>query len=241
MGNNYFTNIYSKRLNRYGNDFQSRIEGKRAEEFENFLLKSPNRVDFEFEGELIAGVLEQYKQDYSETQGCLLTKKDIKLPNGTIINLVDKENKDHHWMVWWLEQIKTSGYHRYIILKMTRQLTWREGDNIYHQWGYLSSPGSKAIRDTVVSGQGGALFMENNNAHMFITPYHRSFERDTYIETENGEKISAFRVVEFDCQATEGIIYLTVDPIAQKNSVPPPVQTENDNKEDFFWITGGKV
>ena len=50
MSNSYYTNVYSKRLNRYGNDFQSRLEGKRAEEFENFLLKSPNRVDFEYDG-----------------------------------------------------------------------------------------------------------------------------------------------------------------------------------------------
>jgi hypothetical protein len=46
MGNQYYTNIYSKRLNRYGTDFKSRIEGQRAKEFEDFLLKSPNRVDF---------------------------------------------------------------------------------------------------------------------------------------------------------------------------------------------------
>jgi hypothetical protein len=48
MGNQYYTDIYSKRLNRYGSDYQSRIEGIRAKEFEDFLLKSPNRVDFEF-------------------------------------------------------------------------------------------------------------------------------------------------------------------------------------------------
>ena len=48
MSNQYYTDIYSKRLNRYGSDYQSRIEGIRAKEFEDFLLKSPNRVDFEF-------------------------------------------------------------------------------------------------------------------------------------------------------------------------------------------------
>ena len=37
----YYTDIYYKRLNRFGNDYQSRIEGKRAREFEDFLLKTP--------------------------------------------------------------------------------------------------------------------------------------------------------------------------------------------------------
>ena len=66
MGN-YYTDIYHKRLNRYGTDFQTRLEGKRAKEFEDFLLKTPNRVDFEYEGVMIAGALEQYKQDHTET------------------------------------------------------------------------------------------------------------------------------------------------------------------------------
>ena len=54
----YYTDIYSKRVNRYGHDFQARIEGQRAREFEHFLLKSPNRVDFEYDGELVAAVVE---------------------------------------------------------------------------------------------------------------------------------------------------------------------------------------
>jgi hypothetical protein len=67
MGNQYYAEIYSKRLNRYGNDYQSRLEGIRAKEFEDFLLKSPNRVDFEFQGSMVAAVLEQFKDDHSET------------------------------------------------------------------------------------------------------------------------------------------------------------------------------
>ena len=67
MLDQHYTSIYNKRLNKLGTDFQSRLEGQRAKEFDNFLLKSPNRVDFEYEGDFVAGVLEQYKEDYSET------------------------------------------------------------------------------------------------------------------------------------------------------------------------------
>jgi hypothetical protein len=124
--NDCYTNIYSKRLNLYGNDYQSRIEGKRAREFENFLLKTSNRVDFEYDGELYAAVLERYKQDHTETLGYLLTTKETNLPNGTIISFKDKKDQDIFWMVWWLEQIKTSGYNRYVILKMSHYLEWED-------------------------------------------------------------------------------------------------------------------
>ena len=178
MGNQYYTNIYSKRLNRYGTDFRSRIEGQRAKEFEDFLLKSPNRVDFQYDGEKVAGVLEQYKQDYSETQGYLLTTKDIELPSGTIIELTDKNWNTNRWMVWWLEQIKTSGYNRYIILRMNYHLEWYDGIR-QGQWGYLSTPGTRAIKDAAIEGLAGMRFLENNNLMMFITPYQKFFERDT--------------------------------------------------------------
>lgn len=36
----YFTDVYLKRVNRYGNDYQSRVQGKREENFEYYLLKS---------------------------------------------------------------------------------------------------------------------------------------------------------------------------------------------------------
>lgn len=239
MSNHYYTNIYNKRLNRYGSDFQSRIEGQRAKEFKDFLLKSPNRVDFQYNGEKVAGVLEQYKQDYSETQGYLLTTKEIEIPSGTIIELTDKKWQTTRWMVWWLEQIKTSGYHRYVILRMNYYLEWLD-DIRMGQWGYLSTPGTRTIRDAAVEGSAGMRFFENNNLMMFITPYQKIFERDTYIEVKNGEKTSAYRVVEFDNQATPGVSYLTVESIPQKDMTPAPKKAENDEETDFFWLNGGK-
>ena len=37
MKNEYYQNIYQKRLNRYGLDFQARIQGQREKDFENYL------------------------------------------------------------------------------------------------------------------------------------------------------------------------------------------------------------
>lgn len=236
----YYPDIYHKRINRYGKDYASRVEGQRAREFENFLLKSPNRVDFKYNDTLAAGVLEQYKQDHSETQGYLLTQKDIELPSGTIINLRNKEGKSQYWMVWWLEQIKTSGYYRYVILKMNYYLEWFDKNNNRHgQWSYFQSPGARAMKDANTEGFEGARFKENNNQYLFITPYQSFFTRDTYLEVINGEQTSAYRVVEFDNQATPGVSYLSVESIAKKDTTPVPTPTEQDNKEDFFWLQGG--
>ena len=70
----YYHDVYLKRLNRYGLDYQSRVIGQRERLFEEYLLKSLYRVDFMYNNELTPGVLERYKQDETETLHYLLTK-----------------------------------------------------------------------------------------------------------------------------------------------------------------------
>lgn len=58
---NYYDDIYLKRLNRYGLDYQSRLQNQRERNFEEKLLKSIYRVDFEYNGEIHPATLERYK------------------------------------------------------------------------------------------------------------------------------------------------------------------------------------
>ena len=44
----YYEDVYLKRLNRYGYDYQSRIQGQRERVFEDKLLRSVYRVNFEY-------------------------------------------------------------------------------------------------------------------------------------------------------------------------------------------------
>ena len=121
---NYFEDVYLKRLNRYGYDYQSRIQAQREEVFEGLLLKSIYRVDFFYEDEMHPGLLERYKQDETETMQYLLTRVGLNMPNGTLLMIPDKDMKEQPWLVYWLESIKSSGYNRYIVLKMTHFITW---------------------------------------------------------------------------------------------------------------------
>ena len=87
----YYDEVYLKRLNRYGLDFQSRYQGQRERNFENYLLRTLFRVDFEYCDKVHPASLERYKQDYSETQMYLLTRADLKIPNGTILDIINQD------------------------------------------------------------------------------------------------------------------------------------------------------
>lgn len=236
MGN-YYETVYQKRLNRYGLDYQSRIQTQRERDFDNYLYKTIYRVDFEYDGELTPGSLERYKQDYSETQGYLLTKIDVKIPSGTILFIQSKNETVTPWMVWWLEQIEASGYNRYVVLKMTHQLQWNGGEQ--NQWGYFSGPGTSTISEAVRSSTGKPIYSENNNLHMFITTQNNALARGVYFEVEQGGIQQGYVVSLSDINSTPGVAYVTVDPVPLRKFDSAPEQTDDDAAADYFWLNGG--
>ena len=235
----YYENVYQKRLNRYGLDYQSRIQNQRERDFDNYLYKTIYRVDFEFNGEMIPGSLERYKQDYSETQGYLLTRIDVKIPNGTVLMIQSKDETITPWMVWWLERIETSGYNKYVVLKMTHYLKWKTENSVEEQWAYFSGPGNAAISDAIKSSTGKPVYSENNNLHTFITTQNETISRDLYFEVTQGNITQGYVVTEFDINSTPGVNYVTVDPVPLRKETEKPVQATTDSKEDFFWLQGG--
>lgn len=239
--NDYYENVYKKRLNRYGLDFQSRIQGQRERNFEDYLYKTIYRVDFEFEGRMHPGSLEQSKQSYSETEGFLLTRRDLKIPNGTILEIKSLDGAAAHWMVWWLEYVEANGYNKYLVLKMTHTLTWKTNGVECSQMGYLQGPGAKAISDTIKSGSGAPIYKENNNLHLFITSYNKDLVRDVYFEVRQKETRQGYVITEFDVNSTPGVSYVSVDPVQLREENIIPTKTPEDREEDFYWLNGGKI
>ena len=87
-------------------------------------MKRVYRIDFSYENEECPGLLERYKQDETETRAYLLTRVSLNIPAGTILYLPNKDLELIPWIVYWLENIKASGYNRYVMLKITHTITW---------------------------------------------------------------------------------------------------------------------
>lgn len=233
--------IYKKRANRFGIDYQSRIQGAREEVFERLLLKSLYRVDFEFEGEIIPGILERYKQDETETLQYLLTRIDDNIPNGTVLLIPDKDENLKPWMIYYLENIKASGYNRYIVLKMTHYLTWTARDgSTQESWAYMYGQENNMLKDEIRSrSRMDTLYAENLKLNFFVLPLNPKIQKDDYFIIGEGELQEYYRVTGYDRQSSEGVEYVSVDPTYEYDLTPPPEKSETDNDEDFYWFEGG--
>lgn len=238
----YFENIYKKRVNRYGLDYQSRIQREREELFDLYLLKTIYRVDFLFEDEEVAGSLEKYKQDETQTLQYLLTKTNINIPNGTILMIPDKDKIKKPWLVYYLEDIKASGYNRYIVLKMTHYLTWTARDGSQQEsWAYMYGQEDNMLKDEIRSrSRMDAIYAENLKMSFFVMPTTPKIKKDDYLEIGTGELKEQYRVTGYDIQSTPGVEYVTVDPTYEYDLTPAPQQQPGDSEDDFFWLNGGE-
>lgn len=237
----YYNNIYLKRLNRYGLDYQSRIQTQRELNFEKYLLKSIYRLDFNYNGEIHPGTLERYKQDETETFGYLLTRVSLNIPSGTILMLTNKDGIEKPWMIYYLEEIKVSGYNRYIVVKMTHLIDWigRDG-NRHESWAYMYGQEDNMLKDELRSrSRMDTLYTENLKMSFFLMPLNEHIRKDDYLEIGEGTLKEAYRVTGYDIQSTPGVEYVTVDPVYLRDHTPAPEQTPEDNSEDFFWLNGG--
>ena len=240
MDNSYY-DIYLKRLNRYGNDYQTRTQNKRERDFENYLLKSVYRIEFEYDTKINPATFERYKQDETETLHYLLTRVDVNIPNGTVLMLPNKDDELKPWMVYYLEAIKASGYNRYIVLKMTHFLKWKDRDgNSRSSWAYMYGQEDNMLKDELQSrSRSDARYTENLKGSFFVLPTNEYLRKDDYLEVGEGALKEGYRVTGYDIQSTPGVEYVTIDPIYLYDNSPAPEKQEGDNEEDYFWLEGG--
>ena len=241
-GSNYYNDVYLRRLNRYGYDYQSRVQAQRERDFENKLLKSVYRVEFEYNEEIHPATLETDKQDETELTQYLLTRVSLNLPNGTILMIPDKDSIEQPWMIYWLESIKASGYNRYVVLKMTHYINWRDRDgNVRFSWAYMYGQQNNMLKDEIRSrSRMDTVYAENLKSSFFVMPTNEFIRKDDYIEVGKGALKEAYRVTGYDIQSSQGVEYVTVDPVYLRDHTPAPEQSKNDDPTAFYWLNGGE-
>ena len=236
-----YYDIYKKRLNRYGLDYQSRIQAKREKQFDLYLARSVYRTEFEFKENTYVGSFEKYKQDETETLHYLLTDVNLVMPAGTILMMENIDGEKKPWMVYYLERIKASGYNRYIMIRMTHYLKWRDRHGyIRESWAYMYGQENNMLKDELKSrSRMDAVYDENLKSSFFILPVNPFIRKDDYFIVGQKPLQEYFRVTGYDIQSTEGVEYVTIDPVYEYDLSAPPEKEQGDADEDFFWFAGG--
>lgn len=229
-----YYDIYRKRLNRYGMDYQSRIQNMRERNFDLYLLKTVYFVSFWYGTEQIRGSLEPYKQDETQTLQYLLTKREVVLPSGTIFQTEDETGKKN-WMVYWLEDIKASGYNRYVVLKMTHSISWIGRDKQEHTTlAYMYGQEDNMLKNELRSrSRMDTLYNENLKMSFLVIPTNEYIKKDDYLEVGEDNLLEAYVVTGYDINSTPGVEYVTIDPCYVRDHSANP---SGEPEDDYYWI-----
>lgn len=244
MGN-YYEDVYLTRLNRYGNDYQSRILGQRRQVFANLLLKSQNRIDFTYNETEYPAIFEADSQNETKTLIYLLTEANVEIPDGSIITILGTSTIAADWMVYWLTEGPESGYNKYVLLRMTHTITWKNREGVEcSTLGYLYGQEDNMLKEELKSrSRSHVLYSEATKTSFFIAPFNSNIHKDDYFEVTTGsgdnQLTEAYVVTGYDIISAPGIEYVTIDPVYLRDLTPAPEQQSTDNPEDFYWLNGG--
>ena len=244
----YF-DIYKKRINRYGENTQERIQGQREKVFDIKVQESVYKVKFYFDIGAVKeednwhfGTLERGSQDNTETIQYLLTKVDLQIPVGEILEITDLHGNTNRWMIYYQEQIQASGYNKYIVLKMTHFIKWKDREgNDHSEWGYFYGQEDNMLKGELRSrSRTQVLYTENIKLNFVIMPTNKYIKKDTYFTITIKDIEEAYVVTGYDIISTPGVMFISMDPTFIRNDDSETVVpiSPKPEEEDCFWLTG---
>jgi hypothetical protein len=232
---------YYKRVNRYGNNLQERVQGKKEHDFLTFMSKSPNLVRAR-NGEdenYYEAVLQTKEYDQDEVTSYLLVPLDEKIPMGTVIYTKDTRHasvlyedkiyEERRWINYSIDPYTSTGYNRYTVVELESELSWVLDGIRYSSYAHATGGGSGA-RDKNINLKFNVQFSEAgvylpNKRYSIIMPTHPKLKKNMKITL--GEE--TWRVTGFDNVSVKGVSYVTLE------------ETLTDEKEDIPVANAGQL
>jgi hypothetical protein len=116
----------------------------------------------------------------------------------------DEDRIYRPWMVYYLEDSGAKGYNRYIMLRMTHYLEWKDRDKI-DRWSYAYMDGQEnnMLKDEIRSrSRMDPIYAENLKMSFFVMPANEFIRKDDYFiidKEKNNKALNEFyRVTGYD-------------------------------------------
>jgi hypothetical protein len=127
-------------------------------------------------------------------------------------------------MIYYLEEIKASGYNRYIVLKMTHSLSWTARDgSTQKSLAYMYGQEDNMLKNEIRSrSRMDTIYEENLKLSFFVMPTTPYLKIDDYFIIGEKPLQEYYRVTGYDIQSTPGVEFVSVDPIYEFDLSAPP-------------------
>ena len=228
-----YYDVYRARLNRHGTNHAERLNNGREANFERFLYSSPHFVSFEHNGYEVECVFEPSSQSEAKTVMHVLCRVTEEFKVGDICTIAGDR-----YLFWYEDERKDSGYNRWTVVKISREIEWINEDGSKHKSeAYIFGQMNNMLKNELKSrSRSDTLYLENLKLEFMIMPIHKEMKINSYISIEVEGLGKHYRVTGFDHISTPGIMYVSMDPTIERDQTPAPEYTEEMDKDDYFWL-----
>ena len=243
----YFENVYLPRVNRYGDNIQERIQGKREHDFITMMNKSPNKVEVrEVDRETSSiedyiGVLQTKEYDEDEVQDYLLVPCNREVAMGNLLYFRDVRHNDRKYpfLAFAEDPYTTAGYNRYTVVELEETLDWVV-DGVPYTSPVHATGGGSGARDKNINLKFRVQFSEAgvylpNKRYSLIMPYNEHIKKNHKV-TLGGE---TWRVTGFDKISVKGVMYLTLEESLTDVNDDNPIANSNELENWTFTTNQG--
>ena len=251
----YF-DVYLKRVNRYGNNLQERIQGKKEHDFEVFMSKSPNKVtawnnEIGLKEDGYSAVLQTKEYDQDEVVDYLLVPLKQEIAMGTIIytfnkrhdniEYEDKKNPGYRrWINYAIDPYTSTGYNRYTVVELESEISWVADGIKYTSFAHATGGGSGA-RDKNINLKFKVQFSEAgvylpNKRYSIVMPTNKHLKKNMKV-TLGGE---TWRVAGFDNISVKGVSYVTLEETLTDEREDIPIANHSELKNWAITTSLGK-
>lgn len=209
---NYYTDVYLRKLNRFGNNLQERIVNKKEYDFHNFVRKSPNKVVVYDQDKKFEGVLQSKTYNEVETVDYFLTYKSIEVPTGTILKVLDINSSNYSfWIVICKDNFVSAGYDRYTVVKLDREIRWITDEGyIFKALVHISGAGANARDKRVTSS-----YKISNNGVVYLPNQNLTITMKDNPQIKRGVRINIndkiWRISGVENISNDGVCYVTLE------------------------------
>ena len=228
-----YMDVYSTRLDRFGANYQERIENQRKKAFDEYIQASVYKISFLFGNTTFSGVLEPNKQDYTKTTSFLLTQKEVDMSIGSTVNI-----NDILWMIIKNEYKVNKGYTQYTVVQLNHEISWTDRTGQENKCKcFLTGSADHFISRLRDSGRKEPPYGDPSKHTTALVSYRENLLKQDYVKVDDSDE--SYIVVDFDKISTPGVIYFSLKDTLLRDESPIP-QQGNASSEEMFWLNGGK-
>lgn len=234
----YYSEIYKRRINRFGETAGERLEKGRRMNFERFLKSSPHYTVFIYaegteQAREVECVFEPRRQNETKIMMDILCRVGEKFNVGDIVTINGKR-----YMFWFWDQRQDSGYNRWCVIELTTTVTWINEDGVeFSSEAYIYGQEDNMLKNELKSrSRSATLYLENLKLEFMMIPVNQNIHIGSYIELELAGISHYWRITGMDSISTPGIMYVSMDPTLQRDLTPAPEEESGDDPLDFYWL-----